>query len=116
MRLNVTHVPTSVKKIRLTLQPLDEVEESKDFKALHTRLVAETEALHQKLVDDYALIVNTWNCNLILQRFQAQIYILLHLATEGITWLKKLHCKQGHHGFYRHKKQPCTAHSITAGS
>jgi hypothetical protein len=67
MRLNLNHVPTSVKKIRLTLQPLDEVKESEDYKALHTQLMAETEALHRKWVDDYALVVNTWNCNALLQ-------------------------------------------------
>ena len=83
MRLNLTHVPTSIKKIRLTLQPLEEVKESEDFKALHSRLVVETEALQRKWADEYAIVVDTWNCQALLQRFYAQLCILLHRAAEG---------------------------------
>ena len=36
MRLSPTHVPSSIKRIKLTLQPLDEVKESKDYRALQT--------------------------------------------------------------------------------
>lgn len=69
MRLNNAPVPTSVKKIKLTLLPLDEVRASEDFMALHTELAAETEALHRKWADKYTIIVDTWNCNALHRRF-----------------------------------------------
>ena len=83
MRLSPTHVPPSIKRIKLTLQPLDEIKESEDYRALQTRLAAETEALHRKWTVEYARQVDEWNCTILLQRFQAQVCTLLHKAAAG---------------------------------
>ena len=83
MSLNTTHVPNSIKKIRLTLQPLEEVKASEDFIALQARLVTETEALHRKWATEYSIIVDTWNCDTLLRRCQGHICFLLSQAARG---------------------------------
>ena len=83
MRLNPTHVPNSIKKIRLTLQPLDEVKASKDYQALHSRLVTETEALHRKWATEYSITVDKWNSDALLRRCQNNICLLLSQAARG---------------------------------
>ena len=83
MRLNTAQVPTSIKKIRLTLHPLEEVKESEDFMALHTQLVAETEALQRKWMTDYAIVVDTWNCNALLRRCHFSICKKLRNAAKA---------------------------------
>lgn len=80
MRLSAAPVPTSVKRIRLTLLPLEEVKESEDYMALHTRLVADTEALHRKWAEEYFKVVDTWNCNARLRRFQLSVCKLIRNA------------------------------------
>jgi hypothetical protein len=80
MSLGTAQVPASVKKIKLTLQPLEEVKESEDYKALHTQLVAETEALHRNWVEKYTKVVNAWNCNARLCRFRKSVCVLLRSA------------------------------------
>jgi hypothetical protein len=83
MRLNTAPVPSSVKKIKLNLQPLEEVRECEDFKALSERLVAETEALHRKWAVDYSIVVDTWNCNAHLRRFQFSVCTFLRNAASA---------------------------------
>jgi len=43
-RLNTDYVPTAIKKISLTLQSLEEVKDSKDYKAIFDRYIAGKEA------------------------------------------------------------------------
>jgi hypothetical protein len=43
-RLNADYVPTAIKKIGLTLQSLEEVKDSKDYKAVFDRYIADKEA------------------------------------------------------------------------
>ena len=83
MRLNTAPVPSSVKKIKLNLQPLEEVRECEDFKALSERLVAETEALHRKWTADYSIVVDTWNCNARLRHFQFSVCTFLRNAASA---------------------------------
>ena len=83
MCLNIAHVPSSIKRIKLTLQPLEEVKASEDYKALHTRLAVETETLHRKWAHDYAHVVDSWNCKALFQRFHTQVCRLLHKAAAG---------------------------------
>ena len=83
MRLDPTQVPTSIKKIRLTLHPLEEVKESEDFMALHTQLVAETEALQRKWTTEYAMVVDTWNCNALRRRCHFSICKKLRNAAKA---------------------------------
>ena len=75
MSLGDNPVPTSVKKIRLTLQPLEEVKESEDFMALQTKLNTETEALHRHWANTYSIVVDMMNCDASLR--------LLHHAPRG---------------------------------
>ena len=53
MHLNPHHIPTSIKKLKLTLQPLDEVKESEGVKALQSELDAEFEELRRRIRDKY---------------------------------------------------------------
>ena len=80
MHLDTAPVPKSVKKIKLTLYPLEEVRESKGYTALQAWIIAETEALHQNWAENYAKVVNTWNCNARLRRFQKTVCMLLQSA------------------------------------
>ena len=63
-----------------TIQPLDEVKESKDYKALHTRLVADTEALQRRWANEYANVVDGWNDEVLLRRFHLSVCTLLNKA------------------------------------
>lgn len=78
--LGTAPIPTSVKRIRLTLQPMDEVKESEGFKALQARLVAETDDLHRRWTDTYATVVDKWNCDARLRRYQKSVCVLLRNA------------------------------------
>ena len=51
---------------------------SKDYKVLQTRLAAETEALHRKWADSYAIVVDTWNCDTLLRCFHIAVCRLLN--------------------------------------
>lgn len=83
MRLPTAPVPKSVKNIKLTLHPVEEVKTSEDFNALLARLETETEALHRKWVTEYTSIVDTWNTEALLKRFQLHVCQLLHQALKG---------------------------------
>ena len=83
MSLADSPVPASVRKIRLTLQPLEEVKESEDFKALQTKLYAETETLQWNWAKEYALAVDKWNCEVLLRRFYALVCHILREAARG---------------------------------
>ena len=78
--LGTAPIPTSIKRIKLTLQPMEEVKESEGYKALHARLVAETEDLHRKWTDTYATVVDKWNCDARLRRYQKSVCVLLRNA------------------------------------
>lgn len=78
--LGTAPIPTSIKRIRLTLQPMEEVKESEGYKALHARLVAETEILHRRWTDTYATVVDKWNCDARLRRYQKSVCVLLRNA------------------------------------
>jgi len=83
MHLNAAQIPPSVKKIKLTLLPLEEVRESEDFMALQAELAAETEALQRKWADKYTIVVDAWNCNALRRRFHLSICKTLRNAAEA---------------------------------
>jgi hypothetical protein len=83
LSLKDSPVPTSIKKIRLTLQPLEEVKESEDFMALQTKLNAETETLHRNWAKNYALVLDKMNCDAHLRRFHLTVCTLLHQEARG---------------------------------
>jgi len=83
MRLNTASVPPSVRKIKLTLLPVEEVRESEDFMALQAELAAETEALQRKWADKYTIVVDAWNCNALRRRVHLSICKTLRKTAEA---------------------------------
>lgn len=82
MHLNPHHIPTSVKKLKLTLQPLDEIKDSEGIKALQTELDAEIEVLHRKLRDKYIRPVEALNIEAYKRRFQFAVCRMLRQAAQ----------------------------------
>jgi hypothetical protein len=77
------HIPTSVKKLKLVLQPLDELKGSEGFKALQDELDADLAIFHRKLTDKFVTPLNKMNENAYLKRFHISIYQYLRKATQG---------------------------------
>lgn len=75
-------IPMSVKKLKLILQPLDEVKESEGYKALQTDLDIEMEALHRKLTDKYITPLDAMNSDAHLKRFHISVCQLLRNAAK----------------------------------
>jgi hypothetical protein len=61
MLLNLNYVPVSCKKIGLTLQGIDEVKETEDYKSLCSHLAVRLEEIQCKLAKDYAMKVDDMN-------------------------------------------------------
>jgi hypothetical protein len=83
-RLNADYVPTAIKKIGLTLQSLEEVKDSKDYKAIFDCYIAdkdETKIRWTKYVNE---IDNLTRLGL-KQRFLASFCKLLNSAARGFT-------------------------------
>lgn len=85
--INNDYVPSSVKKIGLTLQALDEVKKTEDFKALHTQLEVELDKTRRTWTSKYALPVEKMNCNALKRRFQESFCSLLASAARGFIAL-----------------------------
>lgn len=83
MHLDPTHIPTSIKKIKLVLQPLEEVQASEGFKALQSELELLTEEFHRKLTTRIAKPLNILNDEARLRRFQLSVCTLLRNAAQG---------------------------------
>lgn len=83
MRLNPHHIPTSVKKIKLRLQPLDEIKESEGVKALQHELDAEIEELQRKLRDKYVRPLEVLNGEAYKRRFHITICQMMRKAAQA---------------------------------
>lgn len=83
MSLHPHQIPTSVKKLKLILQPLDEVKESEGYKALQSELDVEMDTIHRKLTEKYVKPLDTMNSKAHLKRFQLAVCHLLRNATKG---------------------------------
>ena len=82
--LNTAHkIPTSLRNVKLVLQPLPKVNESEGFKALQSKLDIEIGTFHQKLLDKYIKPLDTMNSDALLKRFHIAVCQLLRSATKG---------------------------------
>ena len=91
MRLNPHHIPTSIKKLKLTLQPLDEVKESEGVKALQSEMDAEFEELHRRIRDKYFKPLEIINSKAYQQRFHFAVLQLLRRAAQAFIAQLNLH-------------------------
>jgi hypothetical protein len=82
MHLDPNYVPASCKKIGLTLQGIDEVKETEDFKSLCSHLAVRLEEIQRKLVKDFAMRVDDMNRRALWHRFLASFCELLPKAAK----------------------------------
>jgi len=82
--LNADYVPTAIKKIGLTLQSLEEVKDSKDYKAIFDCYIADKEATKIRWTEYVNEIDNLTRLGL-KQRFLASFCKLLNSAARGFT-------------------------------
>jgi hypothetical protein len=82
--LNADYVPTAIKKIGLTLQSLEEVKDSKDYKAVLNRYIADEEATKLRWTEYVNEVDNLTRLGL-KQRFLASFCKLLNSAARGFT-------------------------------
>lgn len=82
MRLHPVQIPPAVKKLKLILQPLDEVRMSEGFQALQSNLDTEMETLHRSLTDNYVKKLNVMNTEAHLKRFHFAVCRLLRSAAK----------------------------------
>ena len=82
MHLDLNYVPASCKKIGLTLQGIDEVKETEDFKSLCSHLAVHIKEIQRKLAKDFAMRVNNMNRCTLWHRFLASFCELLPKAAK----------------------------------
>jgi hypothetical protein len=82
MLLDANYVPTSCKKFGLTLQAMDEVKETEDYKSLCSQLAVRIKEIQRELALDYTIQVDDLNCRALWQRFLASFCELLPKATK----------------------------------
>lgn len=81
--LNPHQIPTSIKKLKLVIQPLDEIKESEGIKALQQELDADTEEFHRKLRDKYVIPINALNNKAFERRFHFTVLKMLRKAAQA---------------------------------
>lgn len=82
MHLDPNYVPASCKKIGLTLQGIDEVKETEDFKSLCSHLAVRLEEIQRELAKDFAMRVDDMNRRALWHRFLASFCELLPKAVK----------------------------------
>jgi hypothetical protein len=97
MFLDANYVPTSCKKFGLTLQAMDEVKETEDYKSLCSQLAVRIKKIQRKLALDYAIRVNDLNCHALWQRFLASFCKLLPKAAKVFI------AQHGINGYTKHQ-------------
>ncbi len=82
MHLNPNYIPVSCKKIVLTLQGIDKVKETEDYKSLCSHLAVRLEEIQRELTKDYAMKVNDMNRCTLWHQFLASFCKLLPKAAK----------------------------------
>jgi hypothetical protein len=77
MHLNPNYVRVSCKKIWLTLQIIEVVKITEDYKSLCSDLTVRLEEIQHKLAKDYAMRVDDMNRHALWHQFFASFYKLL---------------------------------------
>jgi len=83
MSLQPPRIPSSVRKLKLVLQPLDELKESEGYKALQSGLDARMELIHRELTDEFLKPLHTMNTEALLRRFHISVCRLLRNAANA---------------------------------
>jgi hypothetical protein len=97
MYLNPNYIPVSCKKIGLTLQGIDEVKETEDYKSLCSHLAIRLEEIQRELAKDYTVKVDNMNCHALWHRFLASFCKLLPKA------VKVFIAQHGIEGYTKHQ-------------
>lgn len=82
--INVNYIPKAIKTIGVTFQSLEEVKNSKDYKAILDRYVADEEATKLRWTNYIVEVDNLTRLGL-KHRFQASFCVLLTSAARGFT-------------------------------
>ena len=94
--LNSSYVPKFLRDYGVTLQALNKVTESKDFKALHNQLEVKLETLRCDWTMRYALPTEKLNIAALKRRFLASFCKLLSNAATGFVALTGIKNYSGH--------------------